>query len=97
MLSFKLLPRTSASQRLLPFTTGSFLEVQFLRFADSSAVIDDGPLRARSRPTVGPVESKSGSGHCLQIRQGEHVSESALFLVTYVLPSSPWHCRESMA
>jgi hypothetical protein len=34
-------------QRLLPFTTGSFLEVQFLRFADRSAVIHDGPHRAQ--------------------------------------------------
>lgn len=33
-------------QRLLPFTTGSFLGVQFLRFADRSAVIHDGPHHA---------------------------------------------------
>lgn len=32
-------------QRLLQLTTGSFLEVQFLRFADRSAVIHDGPRR----------------------------------------------------
>ena len=40
--------RTSAMQRLMPFTTGSFVEVQFLRFADPSVVIHDGPHRAQS-------------------------------------------------
>lgn len=35
--------RVSALQ--LGFTTGSFLEVQFLRFGDLSAVIHDGPHR----------------------------------------------------
>jgi hypothetical protein len=33
-------------QRLQRLTNGSFLEVQFLRFADQSAVIHDGPRRA---------------------------------------------------
>ena len=33
---------------MLPFTTGSFLEVQFLRFADRSAVIHDGAHGAQS-------------------------------------------------
>ena len=37
-------------QRFQPFTTGSFLEVQFLRFADPSAVIHDSPHRAHSGP-----------------------------------------------
>jgi hypothetical protein len=40
------LTRISVVQRLLSFTTGSFLEVQFLRFSDTSAVIHDGPHRA---------------------------------------------------
>ena len=48
-------------QRLLQFTTGSFLEVQFLRLADPSAVIHDGAHSARSerltfyKPDVHPT------------------------------------------
>lgn len=33
---------------LMPFTKGSFVEVQFIRFADPSAVIHDDPHRAQS-------------------------------------------------